>query len=246
MGNGEHKAKTKRAKVQLARLALPLVALASAPGCWNSCFGGRTWIATRRGRKAIREVQVGDVVLSFDVERGRACEQEVVRVFRHAPQAVGRLSLHSGEGPARITPNHPVFIERTGEFWRADSLDAERLGCEATARGALFWTGDRLERRVFTPFETAEPDDLEEVFNLQIAETETYFADGLLVHNKSFDGPPGTGGQPGSTGGGSGLGTGGLILPIGSGGEPAGTAGMGGAGGTIGGQGGEGGEGGAD
>jgi hypothetical protein len=248
MGNGKRQGRAKATRIQLARLAVPLVALASAPGCF-SCFGGGTWIATRRGRKALRDVQVGDAVLSFDVERGRVCEREVVRLFRHAPQSVGRLSVQSGEGPARITPNHPVFIERTGEFWRADSLDEERLG-EATARGALFWTGDRLERRVFAPFRMGDSGEPEEVFNLQIAETETYFADGLLVHNKSVDGPGadglGAGGHASSAGGSGGLGTGGLIVMPGSGGEPAGTAGLGGYGGTIGGQGGLGGHGGAD
>jgi hypothetical protein len=228
MGNGERQGRAKATRIQLARLAVPLVAL-SAPGCFeNSCFGGGTWIATRRGRKALRDVQVGDAVLSFDVERGRTCEQQVLRVFRHGPQAVGRLSMQSGEGPARITANHPVFIERTGEFWRADSLDAERLGCEATARGALFWTGERIERRVFSPFESGESGAPEEVFNLQIAETETYFADGLLVHNKSPPAP--TGGQPGASDSG-GLGTGGFAITDGSGGEAGGSAGLGGVGG---------------
>jgi hypothetical protein len=185
-------------------------------------------------------------VLSFDVERGRVCEREVVRVFQHGPERVGRLSLGSGEGPRRITANHPVFIERTGEFWSADSLDEERLAHEATARGALFWTGERLERRVFSPFEKGEPTDVEELFNLQIAETETYFADGLLVHNKSDDGG-GSSPHPTFSGGRGGLGLAGvLVVPDETGGAPA-VAGSAGYGGALGGAGGLGGHlGGAD
>ncbi len=136
---------------------------------------------TLLGLRPISELAVGDLVLSFDVARRRLVERKISRVFRHGPQKFGALLGTSLTG---VTPNHPVFDAGRGSFLEAGKLTHEwealllAEGAIKTARGE----GYRLSA-----------DAPEPVFNLSIAETETYFAEGVLVHNKSYDEPQGCG-----------------------------------------------------
>lgn len=194
---------------------------------WDSCFGGGTWISLRRGRKRLRDIRVGDQVLSFEVKTGRMVEREVLHVFAHGPRPVGALRAEHramSAGPSSITANHPVFDERAGEFVRADSLDERSRG--------LVWNGRtlrrlRLEARL--PASTGSTDSashrVEEVFNFTVAETHIYVADGLVVHNKTYD-------DEGRYGGLGGDGTGGVIqVPTEEGPASGGAGGVGGLGG---------------
>jgi len=157
--------------------AAPLV----VPAChYSSCFVGSTWITLARGRKRLRDVREGDLVQSYDARAGRIEVRPVTRVFRHEPSPVGQLLSRSGAGPRGVTGNHPVFSALTGTFAPA----AELAHGSATGKG-LFWDERDLRTIELEPYRGGPHHHLAHVYNLSVAETETYFADGLLVHNKS-------------------------------------------------------------
>lgn len=116
-------------------------------------------------------------MLSYDVARRRLVERKISRVFRHGPQNFGALLGTSLTG---VTPNHPVFDAARGAFLEAGKLTHESEAL-LLAQGAI----QTLKGGGFHPSDSAP----EPVFNLSIAETETYFAEGVLVHNKSADEP---------------------------------------------------------
>lgn len=213
-----------------------LLATASAlhvSGCIGSCFGGATWISLRRGRKRLRDVQVGDVIQSFDVASGQLALRPVLRVFRHGRRPVGQLLSAAGVGPHEVTSNHPIFVEPTGVFEAAGELD----GAHRQRRG-LYWDDHDLRSIQLEPYRAAPDAPWLEVYNLSVAGTETYFADGLLVHNKTFDDCwDDSCYEPNGGTAGAGAGTGGLVLGddfVGSAGGTLANGGEGGAAGSAG------------
>jgi hypothetical protein len=204
---------------RLVRTAAPLLVAIPTLGayaCSSSCFGGATWISLGRGRKRLRDVQVGDVVQSFDVATGKLAQRPVMQVFRHERRSVGQLQSRAGAGPRSVTDNHPIFVEPLGDFSAAGELDARH-----TKRTGLYWDDQDLRAIELEAYRAAPLGHVLEVYNLSIEGTETYFADGLLVHNKSLPAPPceetsagcplPTGGAPGTGGNGSG----GLLVAVG-------------------------------
>lgn len=166
---------------RLLRAAAPVLVAVPTLGayaCSTTCFGGATWISLRRGRRRLRDVQVGDIVQSYDVVAGQMAEGAVVQVVRHERRGVGQLLSRGGAGPRSVTDNHLIFLEPSGEFAPAGELDARR-----NQRRGLYWDDADLRSIELEPYRAAPLGHLLEVYNLSIEHTETYFADGLLVHN---------------------------------------------------------------
>lgn len=107
----------------------------------------------------------------------------VTRVFRHGPRTVGQLLSRAGAGPRGVTSNHPIFIETRGDFAPAGEMTHDH-----PSRKGLYWDDQDLRSIDLEAFRAGPEKHKLEVYNLSIADTETYFADGLLVHNKSDDG----------------------------------------------------------
>lgn len=146
----------------------------------SSCFGGSTWISLPRGRRRLRDIRVGDEVQSFDVRSGRLEVRPVTRVFKHGPKTVGQLLSRAGAGPRGVTSNHPIFLETQGDFTPAGEMTHDH-----PSRKGLYWDNQDLRSIDLEAFRAGPEKHKLEVYNLSIADTETYFADGLLVHNKS-------------------------------------------------------------
>jgi hypothetical protein len=121
--------------------------------------------------RPIEQVQVGQMVLAYDVSTGIARPQRVSKTFRHAAgeNQDGMVLIN---GTVRATGNHPVYAN--GRFVRADELV----------------TGDRLVELSSGSLSTASIQAIEmsgeavETFNLEVDEDHDYFAGGVLVHNK--------------------------------------------------------------
>ena len=142
------------------------------------------------------------MVLSYDLTSQQVVERLVTRHFTHTPRLTGGLANLRG-----VTSNHPIFDAATGRFKPAGDF----LGGEVLLR--LHGETTPVPLGAFSYDEMAP----QPVYNLSVEETQTYFADGVLVHNKSdcdFCEPiTGTGGR--AVGGTGGIGTGGdtLVIP---------------------------------
>ncbi len=134
-----------------------------------TCVAEGTSIATLRGELLIEALRVGDELISYDPEQRRLTTTQVKWIERsHARQlhVLGRL---------RVTGEHPIFVD--GRF----------VAAREVASGAKLLDTDlrfvALEPRTVT--ETAT------VYDLGVGVPHTYFAGGVLVHNKSVPVPLG-------------------------------------------------------
>ena len=134
----------------------------------GGCFEAGTPILTPQGATPIERVRAGDAVLTLiDGQFQPTVARDVIRV---APTRYLEIALPGQT--LRVTPEHPLAVSAT-EFHTAATLrPGERL---------MFWNGARLAPQAIisvTPVKAARP-----AYNLIVARG-TYFAGGVLAHNK--------------------------------------------------------------
>ena len=151
-----------------------------------SCLAEGTRIATPEGSRAIEELSVGDTVLSH-TEAGILRANRVTHI-KTTTRSVGELRLPNGE-TLRATEEHPIFERTSGDYLRADSfsvgagLVALGKGWEApTALAAL--SGRNTQSRSLAS-DYRKDQSVAQVFDLTVERDHNYFAEGVLVHNKS-------------------------------------------------------------
>ncbi len=171
------------------RTLAALLLLAAPLGCGGntstSCFGAGTQIATPDGEVAIETLQVGHQVLAYDESSGAVVASTVTAVFRHEASALGHLLLADGHA-LRVTAEHPIYCPRTRSYRPASELSAG----EALLRLAPSQSVDGAPRSLQLETTTlqqplAQLPETQTVYNISVATYENYFADGLLVHNKT-------------------------------------------------------------
>jgi hypothetical protein len=130
-----------------------------------------------RTRKPIGEVAVGDRILSWHEESEQVREGTVARVFARPPQPFLDIELEEGP-PISVTAYHHLWVSSLGrEGWM--EAGALRPGDELFAPvGAPARLVPRKVRRI-----TARPAG-PAVYDLSVEPTHTYFAGGILAHNK--------------------------------------------------------------
>jgi len=143
----------------------------------KSCFVAGTPVRTIHGLRPIESLQVGDQVLSQDTTRGTLTFQPVMVVHHNPPGSTLRLELDNGE---TLVPSIYHRFWRAGRGW-------------AIARDLK--PGDflrTLEGR--TRIKTISPGPTAPVFNLDVAESRTFFVGdhGALVHDNTFPASPTT------------------------------------------------------
>ena len=150
-------------------------------------FTAETSVHTDEGQKPIKEIEVGDKVLSEDPETGEQGYFEVVAITSHAVDEVLHITLDVEDEDSdndeqqlntdtmEVTPEHPVYVEGKGWLW------AENLSI-----------GDRLRRAdggmaKVLAIERVALDEPEVVYNFTVKGPHTYFVleTGVLVHNAS-------------------------------------------------------------
>jgi hypothetical protein len=135
-----------------------------------ACFDGDTPVATETGFKRIDEIQVGDMIWSYNVETGEKSLKEVKQVFVKKSDEL--LHLETTEGEIDATINHPFYV--TGKGW--------------VAAGDLV-VGDEVhtldgDAGTVTGFKIEKLDKPLSVYNLEVKDFQSYFVgDGVLVHN---------------------------------------------------------------
>jgi hypothetical protein len=154
----------------------------TAPGCDECLVGGSAiWMADGT-TKSIDQVQVGDQLLSRDLDTGKDGVKTVTGTISRPADTLVTLALVDPSthktSTITCTPGHPVYVE--GEGWvEAGDLVAgnaivTRTG-SALIVASLQWQRDETGNHPFT------------VYNLTVEDDHTYFAGdidgGLWVHN---------------------------------------------------------------
>lgn len=134
-------------------------------GGGGGCFPGDVEVMTPTGVVRMRDVQVGQKVLSFD-EKGATHEGTVTKVFEHSEMDV--LAVRYWGGSLRITPNHWV-LNQFNTFAEVGTL---------TPLDALVDSLGHL--RPIIAFANVCK---EHVYNLHVEPHHTFIADNIRVHN---------------------------------------------------------------
>jgi hypothetical protein len=146
-----------------------------------SCFVAGTRIATPSGATAIEELEVGDIVLAYDERAARVVPRPVTARFVHDNHSFGVLTTSDGRALG-VTANHPVYLPDEDRYVEAGQLRGDErllgLGARAAAPTSTISAG-------YAPTSGAPAT----VFNISVAGEHNYFAEGVLVHNKSCGTP---------------------------------------------------------
>jgi len=128
------------------------------------CFLSGTKISMLDGsKKSIENLNVGDLVKSWDSEKG-IVNGTVTRTFRGKTEAYLIIN-----GKLRVTPSHPFYVN--GNLVEAGNLKI----------------GDRLQNQNNSHVRVKEIHFIAEpapVYNFEVNGEHNYFAEGVLVHNK--------------------------------------------------------------
>jgi hypothetical protein len=152
----------------------------------HSCFAAGTPVHALSGLKPIETLRTGDQVLTQDTTTGALSFQPILAVFHNPPNQTVRVRV----GDLRVTGSQeeieneddeePVVATGIHRFWKSG-------GGWVMARDLK--PGDTL--RILggvARVEIVEPDDVQPVYNLEVAHGQSFFVGqrGVLVHDNSL------------------------------------------------------------
>ena len=132
------------------------------------CFVEGTAIELVDGWKPIEDIEVGDIVLSYNTETTSFEQKKVTELFVHDEDKTLII-----DDTLECTPNHPFF--RDDEWIHAKEL---KVGDEILKLDGKYHKVNKIE--------TSE--ETKTVYNFEVEDTHCYFAEGYLAHNKCFTG----------------------------------------------------------
>ncbi len=159
--------------------AIGLLVLAALGSCDEDrhCFAAGTRIATPTGQRAIESISVGEAVLGYDHRQNKVVSRLVTATHRHVGSSFRLLKL--GDKRLGVTDEHPIYDGMARRYRPAAEIrrGSRLLGAtyEARQRSAVPIEVTAVSR---TPLLRGT------VYNISVAGTQNYFAEGILVHNK--------------------------------------------------------------
>ena len=151
-----------------------------------TCISGDTKIDLGNGQyKLAKDIQVGDVVLSYDVENQKYVYSTVDYVISHYTGLMNKLTFSDGS-ELILGPNHPILTSRgwsccdsTYQEDHDDIIYPDVLEKEDLKVGDNVWTNEG--------WKTIEIIDVivEKilVYNFTVSKYHNYFGNGILLHN---------------------------------------------------------------
>jgi hypothetical protein len=143
-----------------------------SPFIVHNCFVAGTLVKLLDGTDiVIEEVNVGDEILTYNVELGKNEKGIVGDLKKHTVDSVIRLTLDN-ENIILTTSEHPFYVE--GKWITASKLQPLDVCLKSDGSESIISTVEVLE-------------ESHEVFNLlNVEPTHTFYVNGILVHNKEF------------------------------------------------------------
>ena len=160
----------------------------------GSCFIAGTKITMAGGsEKSIEEVQVGDKILSYNIEKGYSEEDVVVSLKR--PVHDDMVVVKFGDSENTNTFDHPYFVKDKGWSSYKPYLTIERYGKVAEElmdvkqleNGDTIFSVDKKGNLVESKI-TVIQEDIGKVqtYIFSVEKNGNFFANGALVHNKNM------------------------------------------------------------
>jgi PBSX family phage terminase large subunit len=139
----------------------------------HACVTGETILMADKGAVKIADmVGTEGMVLSYNIESG-AVEYKPYKDCRMTKRQAKILKITLDDGRTiRCTEDHPILTERgyvQAKYLKENDLIIDISDTKSTARGI----------RV----ESIEPDGIEDVYNLEVADNHNFVVDGIVLHN---------------------------------------------------------------
>lgn len=135
----------------------------------DGCFLAETKITLKDGNyKKIEDIQIGDLVISYDELNNNKTVSKVVKTFVH--NETEYLIINDR---LKVTKNHPLFINNSWK--RADSALIGDVLKEINGTNLIIDSIKEVKENI-------------SVYNLEVESTHTYYAENILVHNKGGGG----------------------------------------------------------
>lgn len=147
----------------------------------NTCFTGRTRVRTPSGDRKLEELRAGDEVIACDPATGVLAARKVLAVLAHP--AAETFALDAGDVHVEgVTKTHPIWVASRRAWIEVAELAAG--GVLTVLERDRAHAGTRIVESI------RATGCLEPVFDLAVeGPGHTFFADDVLVHNKSVAPP---------------------------------------------------------
>ena len=140
----------------------------------GACFPAGTPIAAKGGYKNIEDIEVGDLVWSWDALTGDIGLKPVIATMENEANTL--IKITSGSETIHATPEHP--------FWVGESIDGAWKNAEDLTLDDELWLLDKRNKSIFSL--DLEPQNQPiKVYNFEVADWHNYFVGMwmMLVHN---------------------------------------------------------------
>lgn len=141
------------------------------------CLVGDTLVLTSDGFKQIKDITVGDSVLTHD-----GTYQKVTNSLCTGIKPTYEL-IGIGTGKIRCTGNHLFYVKKVDtepEWVACENLNGDYYLCMPT----YFLPGERKDAYAWIPIYTVSPThELEPVYDITVEKNHSFTANGVIVHN---------------------------------------------------------------
>ena len=156
----------------------------------DECLPSSARISTPDGKKPIKDLRGGDLVLSYNTKHNRFEYKRVTHLFKFTAHDIVKVKLSNGKEIV-ATSNHPFYTD-SGKWVNASDLRSGDYVMQ------LLRVGARQEERRFFEWVRVDSVEVQEqtsdgtfdglcedgyVYNIEVEDNNNYFADDVLVHN---------------------------------------------------------------